>query len=170
MKRTAVWLMLVSCLSLHAQDGRKKWRVANLRRGPRQYALLVAGPDQRRELQSASKSPGDSRPRISGPRPETNLQSTPLMVNGVLYSTAGSRRAVIALDAGTGELLWTHSEKEGKRGDNAARTLSGRGLAYWSDGTEERILYVTPGYRLDCAQRQDRTAGSGIRPAMASLI
>ncbi len=70
------------------------------------------------------------------------------MVNGVLYSTAGSRRAVIALDAGTGELLWTHSEKEGKRGDNAARALSGRGLAYWSDGTEERILYVTPGYRL----------------------
>ena len=28
------------------------------------------------------------------------------------------------------------------------RQLSGRGLAYWSDGKEERILYVTPGYRL----------------------
>src|SRR5204862_5320255 len=26
--------------------------------------------------------------------------------------------------------------------------LSGRGLAYWNDGREERILYVTPGYRL----------------------
>src|SRR5579884_2547356 len=34
-----------------------------------------------------------------GPRPEYNLQSTPLVVNGILYSTAGSRRAVIALDA-----------------------------------------------------------------------
>ncbi len=33
-----------------------------------------------------------------GPRPEFNLESTPLMVNGVLYSTAGSRRAVVALD------------------------------------------------------------------------
>jgi quinoprotein glucose dehydrogenase len=86
-----------------------------------------------------------------GPRPETNLESTPLMVNGVVYSTAGSRRAVVALDAATGELLWTHSEREGKRGDNAPRSLSGRGLAYWSDGRaggEERILYVTPGYRL----------------------
>src|SRR6185369_14896930 len=38
-----------------------------------------------------------------GPRPETNLQSTPLMVKGVLYTTAGTRRAVVALNAGTGE-------------------------------------------------------------------
>ena len=83
-----------------------------------------------------------------GPRPEFQLEATPLMVKGVLYSTAGTRRAVIALDAETGELLWTHSENEGGRGDVAPRQLSGRGLAYWTDGTEERILYVTPGYRL----------------------
>src|SRR5215475_6238178 len=50
-----------------------------------------------------------------GPRPETNLQSTPLMINGVVYSTAGSRRAVVALDAATGELMWMHSEREGAR-------------------------------------------------------
>jgi glucose dehydrogenase len=87
-----------------------------------------------------------------GPRPETNLQSTPLMVKGVLYTTAGTRRDVVAVNAGTGELLWMHSENEGARGDNAPRRLSGRGLAYWTDGrsgsNEERILYVTPGYRL----------------------
>jgi quinoprotein glucose dehydrogenase len=83
-----------------------------------------------------------------GPRPEYQLESTPLMVKGVLYSTAGSRRAVVALDAGTGELLWMHSENEGARGAAAPRQLSGRGLAYWTDGREERILYVTPGYRL----------------------
>jgi quinoprotein glucose dehydrogenase len=65
-----------------------------------------------------------------------------------MYSTAGTRRAVVALDAATGELLWTHSEREGARGANAPRQLSGRGLAYWTDGREERILYVTPGYRL----------------------
>src|SRR5678809_1756231 len=41
-----------------------------------------------------------------GPRPEFQFESTPLMVKGVLYSTAGTRRAVIALDAETGELLW----------------------------------------------------------------
>src|SRR5689334_382250 len=83
-----------------------------------------------------------------GPRPEYQFEGTPLMVNGVLYSTAGTRRAVIALDATTGELMWTHSERENARGTAAPRQLSGRGLAYWTDGREERILYVTPGYRL----------------------
>jgi quinoprotein glucose dehydrogenase len=83
-----------------------------------------------------------------GPRPEFNLESTPLMANGVLYAAAGTRRAVVALDAATGELLWTHGEREGARGSAAPRQLSGRGLAYWTDGREERILYVTPGYRL----------------------
>jgi quinoprotein glucose dehydrogenase len=83
-----------------------------------------------------------------GPRPEFNLQSTPLVVRGRLYSTGGTRRAVVALDAATGELQWVHSEDEGARGAAAPRQLSGRGLAYWSDGKEERILYVTPGYRL----------------------
>jgi len=83
-----------------------------------------------------------------GPRPEFQFESTPLMVHGIVYSTAGSRRAVVALNAGTGELIWMHSEQEGARGAAAPRQLSGRGLAYWTDGREERILYVTPGYRL----------------------
>jgi glucose dehydrogenase len=83
-----------------------------------------------------------------GTRPEYKLEGTPLMVNGVLYATAGTRRSVVALDAVTGELLWVHGEREGARGAAAPRQLSGRGLAYWSDGKEQRILYVTPGYRL----------------------
>ncbi len=83
-----------------------------------------------------------------GPRPEFNFEATPLMVGGVVYSVAGSRRDIVALDATNGELLWMHSEKEGPRGEAAPRRLSGRGLAYWSNGREERILYVTPGYRL----------------------
>jgi quinoprotein glucose dehydrogenase len=84
-----------------------------------------------------------------GPRPEFNFQSTPLVAKGVMYSTAGTRRAVVALDATTGELLWVHSENEGKRGESAPRQLSGRGLAYWSDGRgDDRIIYVTPGYQM----------------------
>ena len=83
-----------------------------------------------------------------GNRPEYKLEGTPLMVGGVIYATAGSRRAVIALDAKTGELQWLHGEHEGARGGAAPRQLSGRGVAYWTDGKEARILYVTPGYRL----------------------
>ncbi|HTM31957.1 MAG TPA: pyrroloquinoline quinone-dependent dehydrogenase [Vicinamibacterales bacterium] len=83
-----------------------------------------------------------------GPRPEFQLQTTPLMVNGSLYFTAGTRRAAVAIDAATGELKWMHSINEGDRGAAAPRQLSGRGLSYWTDGKEERILYVTPGYLL----------------------
>src|ERR1700676_3327274 len=83
-----------------------------------------------------------------GPRPEYNIEVTPLMANGVMYFTAGTRRAAVAADAATGELLWTHSVNEGPRGEAAPRRLSGRGLSYWTDGREERIFYVTPGYEL----------------------
>lgn len=83
-----------------------------------------------------------------GSRPEYKLEGTPLMVNGVLYTTAGTRRSVVALDAATGELLWVHVEREGARAAASPRQLSGRGVAYWTDGREERILYVTTGYRL----------------------
>jgi quinoprotein glucose dehydrogenase len=84
-----------------------------------------------------------------GPRPESGFQSTPLVVDGMLYSTGGSRRAVFALDAATGELLWMHRIDEGARGEAAPRKLSGRGLAYWKEGSElARIIYVTPGYQL----------------------
>ncbi len=83
-----------------------------------------------------------------GPNPEYNFQSTPLMVDGVIYSTAGSRRAVIAADAGTGELLWMHRFDEGERGAATPRRLSGRGLAYRDDGASGQIVYVTLGYQL----------------------
>jgi glucose dehydrogenase len=84
-----------------------------------------------------------------GPFPEYKLEGTPLMVKGVLYTTAGTRRSVIALDAKTGELIWSHSLREGQRAANAARQLSGRGVSYWTDGRgDERIIYVTTGYRL----------------------
>ena len=84
-----------------------------------------------------------------GARPEYKLEGTPLEINGVVYTTAGSRRAAIALDARTGELKWVHSEYEGHRAAIAPRQLSGRGLSYWTDGNgDERILYVTTGYRL----------------------
>ncbi len=83
-----------------------------------------------------------------GPRPEFKLEGTPLVVGGVLYSTGGTGRAVFALDAATGATKWVHREDEGERGAAAPRPLSGRGLAYWTDGRDQRIIYVTPGYRL----------------------
>src|SRR6202007_75372 len=80
---------------------------------------------------------------------EYKLEGTPLMIKVVLYTTAGARRSVIALDAKTGELIWEHSLREGKRAAIAPRQLSGRGVSYWTDGKgDERGIYVTTGYRL----------------------
>jgi quinoprotein glucose dehydrogenase len=85
-----------------------------------------------------------------GPRPENKLEGTPLMVKGMVYATAGTRRSVIALNPRTGELKWVYSMDEGERATRwAPRQLSGRGLSYWTDGrNDERIIYVTTGYRL----------------------
>src|SRR6059036_468664 len=84
-----------------------------------------------------------------GPFPEYKMEGTPIMVKGVLYTTGGTRRSVVALDAKTGEQIWAHSLREGKRAAVAPRQLSGRGVAYWTDGRgDERVLYITTGYRL----------------------
>ena len=104
-----------------------------------------------RATSASSKWLGGSALRNLGPRPEFNLQGTPLVINGTLYATGGggNRRAIVALDAATGELLWKHGLDEGARADAAPRRQSGRGLSYWTDGKgDERILYVTIGYRL----------------------
>lgn len=87
-----------------------------------------------------------------GPTVEANLEATPLVIDGVLYSTVGDRRDVVALDAATGEIIWTHREDEGKRAEVSPRRLSGRGLSYWADGAagsnDKRIVYFTQGYRM----------------------
>ncbi|MBI2150612.1 MAG: pyrroloquinoline quinone-dependent dehydrogenase [Acidobacteria bacterium] len=147
MKRTFLILMLAAAPLCLAQSGAKngEWKTYGGDLGNTRYSPLdQINGDNFSKLQVAWRFKTDNL----GPRPEFQFESTPLMANGVLYSTAGTRRSVIALDAATGELLWVHGEREGERGANAPRQLSGRGLSYWSDGREERILYVTPGYRL----------------------
>jgi hypothetical protein len=83
-----------------------------------------------------------------GPTPETYYRATPLYANGVLYTVAGERRAVAAIDPATGETLWTWRMDEGLRWEKGPRRFSGRGLTYWTDGREERLIVVTPGYYM----------------------
>jgi quinoprotein glucose dehydrogenase len=142
-------VLAAACVALpaSAQTGAKngEWRAYGADLGNTHYSPLdQISAANFNSLQVAWRFKTDNL----GPRPEYNFEGTPLMANGVVYSTAGTRRAVVAIDGTTGELLWVHGEKEGARGTNAPRQLSGRGLAYWTDGREERILYVTPGYRL----------------------
>ena len=140
-------LMLIAAAVLDAQRGAAsgEWRTYGGDLGHTRYAPLdQIDAKNFSTLEIAWRFKTDNL----GPRPEFQFESTPLVANGVLYSTAGARRAVVALDAATGELRWVYSLDEGKRGEAAPRQLSGRGLSYWTDGKEERILYVTPGYQL----------------------
>ena len=144
---SAVCLLLVGTTSLDAQSGTKngEWRSYAGDVGSTRYSPLdQINASNFSKLEVAWRFKTDNL----GPRPEFQYEGTPLMAGGVLYATAGSRRAVVALNPATGEQLWMHSEQEGARGAAAPRQLSGRGLAYWTDGREERVLYVTPGYRL----------------------
>jgi quinoprotein glucose dehydrogenase len=146
-------MALVACLlfgviiPICAQSGAKngEWNTYGGDLGNTRYSPLdQINAENFNKLEVAWRFKTDSL----GPRPEYTFEGTPLMVHGVLYTTAGSRRAAVALDAASGEMLWMHSENEGERGRNAPRQLSGRGLAYWTDGRQERIIYVTPGYRM----------------------
>jgi quinoprotein glucose dehydrogenase len=138
-----VWMTMAASGQTRAKDTEWPTYAADVR-GSRYRPLDQINASNFSKLEVAWRFKTDSL----GNRPEYKLEGTPLMVNGVVYATAGSRRAVIALDAVTGELLWVHGEHEGARGAAAPRQLSGRGLAYWTDGKEQRILYYTPGYRM----------------------
>ena len=142
-----VAVFVSTSVPLLAQNGTDngEWRsyggdIANTRYSP----LDQINADNFSDLEVAWRVKTDN----FGPNPEYNFESTPLMVDGIIYSTAGSRRAVIAIDAGTGELLWMHRLEEGERGAATPRRLSGRGLAYRDNGASGEIVYVTLGYRL----------------------
>src|SRR3989475_9940158 len=163
MKRISlIGCILLSSVSLIAQTGAKngEWRSYGGDLGNTHYSALdQINASNFNKLELAWRFKTDNL----GPRPEFQYEGTPLMANGILYATGGTRRSVFALDAATGELLWVHGEREGPRGASAPRQLSGRGLAYWTDGREERVLYVTPGYQLIAlnAKTGMRVAGFG---------
>lgn len=76
---------------------------------------------------------------------EGGLQTTPVIVHGVLYGITPTEK-VFALDAATGKLLWKFDS--GIKG-----TQPDRGLCYWSDGKKSRILVGVMNflYALDAA-------------------
>jgi quinoprotein glucose dehydrogenase len=143
-----LFLLTLGTASLLGQSGTKngEWRTYGGDLGSTRYAPLdQITRGNFKDLQIAWRFRTD----VFGRRPDFNLQATPLMIGGVLYATVGSRRDAVAIDAGTGELLWMYRLDEGKRIDGSPRQLSGRGVAYWTDGRgDERIFFVTIGYQL----------------------
>ena len=168
-------LLLAFAGSLQAQQGATKgeWRYYGGDQGNTRYSPLdQINARNVKELEIVWRWKADN----FGPTPDYNWEVTPLMIGGVLYFTAGSRRDVVAVNAATGETLWMYRLDEGERGDRAPRKQN-RGLAYWTDGRDDtRLLLVTPGYQLvaldaktgpphpDVRQGRDRRAHRRSRP------
>ena len=82
------------------------------------------------------------------PNPQGTSETTPIMVNGVVYFSMDQKRFVVAADAATGETIWIYRPDEGARFDGAPRKIH-RGVSYWTDGRgDERIIFATPGFHL----------------------
>jgi len=75
-------------------------------------------------------------------------RTTPIYANGRLFTVATTRRVTTAIDPATGETLWMWRLDEGIRWQKAPRQFAGRGVAYWTDGRNERVIVVTPGYHM----------------------
>jgi quinoprotein glucose dehydrogenase len=83
--------------------------------------------------------------------PIGNMKVTPIMANGRLFVNTALSMAV-ALDARTGEMVWIQNPKSYEAGTSAMNMqFNVRGVAYWSDGRESRILWGTSDARLLCA-------------------
>ena len=140
--------LLITGAAVSAQQGAKngEWRAWAGDTGATRYAPLdQINASNFSKLEVAWRFKTDNL----GPRPDFNLQTTPLMVNGVLYFTAGAHRNAVAVNAANGEMLWMHRLEEGRRAEVSSRRMSGRGVGYWTDGRgDDRVFYVTSGYQL----------------------
>lgn len=91
-----------------------------------------------------------------------NFQATPIKIGARLYTSTNLGQAV-ALDPATGQEIWRYDPyARGLRGTPSGR--SNRGVAYWSDGSTERILLGSGQYliSLDAATGEpDPAFGSG---------
>jgi quinoprotein glucose dehydrogenase len=96
-------------------------------------------------------------------------EETPIVVNGVMYTVTGLG-VVAALDPGTGETRWTYDAQSYKAGVPNNGGFLQRGLAYWTDGSNERLFVGTAdGYLLSVDARTGKPDMSFGRAGKADL-
>jgi len=83
-----------------------------------------------------------------GPDAGALLRATPIYAGGKLYTVAGSRRTIVAIDPATGETLWMFREPPTKRWRDSMRKDYGKGVAYDVVDGRGRIYVVTPAFFL----------------------
>ena len=145
------WFAMALCTLLVGQSAAQEWTGAGRQPewtfirgnvGSQQYSpvdhITVANFD---DLEVAREWDGASFGNILA-RP------TPLYVDGMLITVAGERRYVIAMDAGTGETLWTFREPSTFRWEYSMRKNHGKGVAHANIDGRDIIYVVSPAFFL----------------------
>jgi quinoprotein glucose dehydrogenase len=83
-----------------------------------------------------------------GPEPDFIYRATPLKVGDKLYTVAGQRRTVVAIDPATGETLWMWRMRDNPRWQTSTRKNYGKAVAYAEVDGRGVIYNITPGYYL----------------------
>ena len=156
--RRLIWLALAAALAIFAAPGaaqegteQGQWRhYAGDQSSTRYSPLDQINRDNVGDLEIAWKwsSVDDDVDESSGRRRgQGQFKVTPLMIDGVLYvSTSYSQ--VAAIDPATGETIWVYDPKSYESGRPTNAGFQHRGVEYWTDGEDERIIIATGNRRL----------------------
>jgi glucose dehydrogenase len=144
----ALFAMALVCCPAGAQgpgDRAGEWRYIGGDAAHTRYSPLdQITAENFEELEVAWLWQGDNY----GPRPLAVSRSTPVYADGMLYTVAGERRAVVALDPATGETTWIHREPHTTRYERGMRNGYGKGVAYAELDGRGVIYVVTPAFFL----------------------
>lgn len=149
---TRCFVSLLVASSAFAQQGPPpgEWPSYGADKGSTSYSPLdQINPDTIGDLAIAWRwsSPDNAVQRENSRARQQWFESTPLMVNGVLY-TSTSFSQVAAIHPGTGESIWEYDPESWKAGRPANVGFVHRGVAHWGEGDEERIIIATGDRRL----------------------
>lgn len=128
-------LLLAACTQCtETQDQSRTWSAYKADEYSSSYSPLDdITPDNVAKLQLAwTFHPNDAR---AGSR-SGNAECNPIIIDGVMYATS-ARHRLYAIDAATGEQRWAYDPFDGGEGGGIYR-----GVTYWEDGDDKRILYT----------------------------
>ncbi len=146
--------MLLTAGSLQAQDT-VEWTTlggdfAHTRYSPADQITV----DNFEDLEVAWEWNGASFGAVSG-------RSTPSYINGMLFTVAGARRDVVAIDPKTGETIWSYRLPNTGRWEYSMRADYGKGVGYAEVDGRGVVYMITPGFFLTALDAETGTPLKG---------
>ena len=153
--------LLAATMIGEAQVGKGEWPAYSADKASTKYSPLdQINKDNVRDLRIVwrqSATPLEVRRPGTPAQGPINYPHTPLMVGGLLYMSTGLG-TIAALDPATGKVVWFNPPVQGEPGS------ASRGLAYWTDSKDQRVIAVVGQYLVEVnARTGQRYSGFGDR-------